>query len=60
MSETDYVELAFWSGWVEAHGQALTFDDLCEMAESLKGRVSDLTRDYLEELAKADSEEEDA
>jgi hypothetical protein len=30
------------------------------MAESLKGRVSDLTRDYLEELAKDDSEEEDA
>ena len=59
MSETDYVELAFWSGWVEAHGQALPFDDLCEMAEALKDRVSDLARDYLETLADGDSEEED-
>lgn len=48
MRETDYVELAFWAGWVEALGSSLTAEELIVMRDSLRGTVSRLAQDYLD------------
>jgi hypothetical protein len=53
MRETDYVELAFWAGWVEACGSALSHEELQELDDALRPRVAEMVRDYLEEVTDA-------
>lgn len=50
MRETDYVELAFWAGWCQAQGVSLGHDDLCDMAEAMKGVAAHAAEQYLESL----------
>lgn len=47
MRETDYVELAFWAGWVEALNGALSQDELSEMRDAMRLRVASMVEEYL-------------
>ena len=47
MRETDYVELAFWSGWVGALNGSLTHEELCEMQDAMRLRVAAMVEEYL-------------
>jgi hypothetical protein len=47
MRETEYVELAFWSGWVEAVGSALTHPELQELNDAMRERVRCMVEEYL-------------
>ena len=49
MRETDYVELAFWSGWVEAMGRSLSHDELIAMRDALRDQVAELVQELLEQ-----------
>jgi hypothetical protein len=56
MRETDYVELAFWAGWVEALGYSLTPEELITMRDSLRDQASRLALDYLEHCVSEEGE----
>lgn len=47
--ETEYVELAFWAGFVDALGRCLNHTELCDMAERLRPVVADMAATYLSE-----------
>ena len=48
MRETEYVELAFWAGWVEALGRSLSHDELIAMDAALRDRLAAMVQDYLD------------
>lgn len=50
MSETEYVELAFYSGWLCALGKSLTHDELVQMSEQLKPRIAVLVESYVQHM----------
>ena len=55
MRETDYVELAFWSGWAEALGHGLSPEELIGMNAALRDQVAEMVQDYLEDMAQEES-----
>lgn len=46
--ETDYVELAFYSGWLDALGYAMSEAELERMRQLLREQTSQMIRDYVE------------
>lgn len=46
--ETDYVELAFYSAWIEAFGYAMSDEELEKMRQSLREQTAQMIRDYVE------------
>ena len=52
----DYVELAFWASWAEAHGAALSHQDLIAMRDALRDAVGEMTAEYLDEIRAEDDE----
>ena len=57
MRETEYVELAFYSGWLEALGYAMSPAELESMRGALSGQVAGMIHDY---VASVTEEVEDA
>lgn len=47
MRETEYVELAFYAGWLEALGYAMSPAELESMREALSGQVAGMIHDYV-------------
>lgn len=48
LRETDYVELAFYAGWLDALGYAMSEAELERMRQLLRERTSQMIRDYVE------------
>lgn len=48
LRETDYVELAFYSGWLDALGYAMSEAELERMRQLLREQTSQMIRDYVE------------
>lgn len=46
--ETDYVELAFYAGWLEALGYAMSDVELERMRQLLREQTAQMIRDYVE------------
>lgn len=55
MRETEYVELAFWSGWVEGVGGSLNHQELLDMTEAMRQRVACMVQEYLSYLGASDA-----
>lgn len=55
-SETEYVEMAFWSGWLDALGYALSEEELCAMSMKLRDHVSALVCGYVSSIDPKESE----
>ena len=50
MRETDYVELAFYSGWLDALGYAMSEAELERMRQLLREQTAQMIRDYVESV----------
>lgn len=48
--ETDYVELAFYAGWLDALGYAMSEAELERMRQLLREQTSQMIRDYVESV----------
>lgn len=57
MRETEYVDLAFWAGWLEALGYAMSPAELESMRVALVPQVCSMIHDY---VASVTEEVEDA
>ena len=55
LRETDYVERAFFAGWLDALGHAMDEQEMTTMCDSLRDQCAELVREYVESL----NEEED-
>ena len=50
MRETDYVELAFYSGWLDALGYAMSEAELERMRQLLREQTAQMIQDYVESV----------
>jgi hypothetical protein len=50
MRETDYVELAFYAGWLDALGYAMPEAELERMRQLLREQTAQMIQDYVESV----------